>query len=173
MQQLQNHGKFLLLFILDVISYRMELTEEETKRFWDKINKLGPGDCWEWTAAKASGYGHVTIRGKNKRAHRVMWELKVGPIPDGLCVLHHCDNRACVNPQHLFLGTKADNTRDMISKNRDRIVGVKNTQSKLTPYDVVEIRESPEIQRVLADRYGVARETISAVKTRQNWGHIK
>lgn len=78
----------------------------------------GPG-CWEWPGAQGNGYGMILMPdGRLRGAHRVAWELANGPIPDGLFVLHHCDNRACVRPDHLFLGTQGDNVRDMYAKGR-------------------------------------------------------
>jgi hypothetical protein len=76
--------------------------------------------CWEWTASKNDhGYGRMTAgRGVNLKAHRVAYELHNGPVPDDKCVLHECDNPPCCNPLHLFLGTKKDNTHDMMAKGR-------------------------------------------------------
>lgn len=94
------------------------MTTEE--RFWSKVDRSGgPDSCWPWLAGRMrAGYGNFWMDGHEKLAHRVAWELTNGPIPIGLCVLHRCDNAPCQNPIHLWLGTKADNSRDMVSKGR-------------------------------------------------------
>lgn len=94
------------------------------ERFWPKVAKRGPDECWEWTASRTpQGYGKIGRRkGESPAiASRVSWEMHNGPIPDGLHVLHRCDNPPCVNPAHLFLGTNADNQRDMRAKGRGRL----------------------------------------------------
>ncbi len=101
--------------------------------FWDAVLVDDSINCWEWTGAlHSTGYGWLTLGGKQYKAHRLAWELTNGAIPDGdgyhgQCVLHKCDNRKCVNPAHLFLGTHQDNIKDMVSKGRaSRRVGTSN-----------------------------------------------
>lgn len=96
----------------------------DSNRFWSKVNKHGPragrlGRCWLWMGGcTQSGYGRFSIHSRMHRAHRVAWELTNGPIPEGICVLHRCDNPPCVRPSHLWLGTAADNQRDCVIKGR-------------------------------------------------------
>ena len=136
--------------------------------FWSAVDKSG--ECWTWMrAASSTGYGAVTINQRQRAAHRVAWELTSGPIAEGLQVLHRCDNPACVRPEHLFLGTQADNMRDMVSKGRHV-----NPRLTLSDADVVAIkaaridpRHRAEVTRsrlALAKRYGVAVATIKAIQ---------
>lgn len=94
---------------------------KDIARFWAKVKfRIMPDQCWEWAASKfKNDYGKFRHSGKTLYTHRVSWELTNGAIPDGLCVLHECDNPACVNPSHLFLGTQLDNIRDRHNKKRD------------------------------------------------------
>lgn len=101
------------------------ISQEIYTRFWQKVNKFGPvyeplkTRCWVWIAAKDyEGYGAFNGKPLSKRSHRASWELSIGVIPEGLCVLHKCDNPSCVNPAHLRLGSNKDNTLDMIEKGR-------------------------------------------------------
>lgn len=108
------------------------------------------------------------------RAHRAAWELSGNYIPPGLCVLHRCDNRQCVNPKHLFLGTLADNVADCVSKGR-QARGEKNRHAKLSEQDVLKIRKAlarGEQGKLIAARYKVTPTAISYIRNRKVWVHI-
>ncbi len=141
--------------------------EQRFLRHYDRIAK--GGGCWEWPLApNTPGYGHFRFNGKTYQAHRASYEVNVGPIPDGLCVLHTCDNRLCVRPDHLWLGTKTDNMRDMIAKGRKRggpRPGEAHHSAKLSDADVAAIRASTDSQTALARRYGVHQSHISRIKS--------
>jgi len=150
---------------------------DDAARFWSKV-KITDG-CWEWQAHRVSGYGQFSIAGRKlEYAHRVSWVLSGNAIPQGLSVLHRCDNPACVRPDHLFLGTQLDNMKDMIEKGRDRIVGSRNVLSKLTEAKVEWIRRNyapyhKEFGRVaMAKTLGVTKWLITRVVNRQIWKHI-
>ncbi len=96
--------------------------------------------CWEYQANfYYNGYAHIKFKNKTYNAHRFSYELHNGPICDDLCVLHKCDNRKCINPEHLFLGSRDDNMKDMVSKNR-QAKGISNGSSKLSEQEVIEIK---------------------------------
>ena len=143
-------------------------------RFWKKVDTSG--DCWEWTAAKdPAGYGRFAINGENGRAHRISWELSVGPIPTKMCICHACDNPGCVNPDHLFLGTYSDNMKDMWGKGRHTVVvqaGRKNNNAKLADEDVRLIRKMRGPQREIAKQFGISQATVSLIKTGKAWRHL-
>ena len=149
------------------------------ERFYDKVYR-GYGSCYRWTGALTSlGYGSFGWNGSARQAHRVAWLLEYGPIPKGLCVLHKCDVRDCVNPAHLFLGTQADNVQDMLRKGRERIAlpGSNNPAALLNESQVLEIRRRyvPKYGNAiaLAREFGVSRATISSIVHRRTWGHLK
>jgi hypothetical protein len=151
---------------------RLDLLE----RFWSKVDKSDAGGCWTWTFGKyAAGYGTFMYLGKSRLAHRIAYELSVGPIPEGLEVCHSCDNRACVNPSHLFTGTQTDNVKDCVTKGRT-CQGEKRKDAKLTGVQVREIRNryatSCISQRELALEYDITQAVISRVIHRKTWKHI-
>ena len=149
-------------------------TPEE--RFWLYTNQAARG-CWEWTGYKNDkGYGVLNLGGERILAHRFAYKL-VAEIPDGMFVLHRCDNPGCVRVKHLFLGTKADNNADMTAKGRARrgtnMDGTDNHQAKLNEADVRAIRASQESGPVLSRRYGVTNTTIWGIRKRLIWKHIE
>ena len=136
------------------------------ERFWPKVQRRGPRDCWEWTGAVVQcGYGQI-LHSRRRRvyAHRASWEITHGPVPDGLWVLHVCDNRTCVNPDHLFLGTYKTNIWDKTRKGR--------SARKLTESQVRAIRAAQEPLSVLAQRHGVSVTMIQYVRNRQSWAWV-
>lgn len=139
--------------------------------------KVQPGGCWLWSGrTKSGGYGVIaSVRYGNRSrailAHRASWFVYKGSIPDGLLVLHKCDVPACVNPDHLFLGTQRNNLDDMTEKGR-RTVGERVGREVLTEDIVREIRQSSARGIDLAARYGVSGSLISQVKNRRLWAHV-
>jgi predicted XRE-type DNA-binding protein len=131
------------------------------QRFLAKVKEMESG-CHEWQAGQArGGYGKFTVWPKTTTAHRVAYELFVAPIPEGKSVLHRCDNRLCVNPDHLFIGDSADNVKDMDQKQR------RGTKSQLTYADVEQIKQMLAdrfSQQVIAEKFGVHQGTISRIK---------
>lgn len=132
------------------------------------------GECWLWSGSTdRGGYGLVNYKNE-KRAHRLSYKLAHGELARGVCVLHSCDNPACINPAHLRTGTQAENIADMKAKGRgNQPKGEKQTHSKLTDDQVREIRASGDFQQVLADRYRVALVTISRIIRNVSWKHIR
>ena len=148
------------------------------ERFWRSVDRAGDG-CWEWTAGKNSdGYGEIRIGREIVLAHRFSWWIYFGQPPAGMCVLHKCDNPACCNPSHLFLGTQADNMADKVKKGRHLSVrGEAHSSAKLSNSDVIAIRKrlatGGEFQKDIARAYGVSPQLISHIKTRRQWAHLQ
>ena len=168
-------------------------------RFWNKANKDGPvpshcpelGPCWVWTAhIDRLGYGWFqSARRKSELAHRVAWRITNGTILDGIKCCHKCDNRSCVNPDHLFLGTQADNMRDAANKKRmasgdrsgsrlhpeSRPRGENTPCAKLRDEDIPVIRAlvaNGKSQRSVARRFGVHHGIIGGIIRRKAWKHV-
>lgn len=159
---------------------RIKQPRSPQDRFWEKVRVAGPTECWEWQASTANGYGRFRIGNTCHLAHRFSFELHNGPIPSGMLVCHACDNPPCVNPDHLFLGTIADNNRDMAAKNRTnripRTMGEDSHYARLTAAQVLEIRQlaatGNETQTAIAARFGMTSSAISRIVLRQAWKHI-
>lgn len=154
-------------------------------RFWAKVAVLGEDQCWLWQASfRGDGYGLFAMaHGKLISAHRASFIFAHGPIPNGLWVLHRCDVKACVNPAHLFLGSRQDNMDDMVAKRRHWAhrgldcapKGEANAQAKLNEDDVREIRQrfrNGETQTSIAADFPCSRVAVSAVCRRKTWRHV-
>lgn len=140
-------------------------TLAQSKRsFFRKVNRGNHNSCWEWMGGKnRDGYGTAVFLSRHYGAHRASWMIHNGPIPKKMSVLHRCDNPGCVNPDHLWLGTQADNVRDCKAKGRIR--------HKLSPIDIVAIRElihSGMTHGRIADGFGVCRQLISRIKCKMS-----
>lgn len=183
-----------------------DLTKKELTRFWAKVNKNGPvpehlpelGPCWLWTGARTHDhgdrfrYGRFSFRKRIVGSHRISLIIATGELSDTLCACHKCDTPSCVNPDHIFAGTRVNNTMDMVSKGRQRgvpsgmtwaqlhpenvIRGSAHPNSKLTEADVVEIRRRYAAggikQQTLADEFGVTQILISKIVCRYHWKHV-
>ena len=138
-------------------------------RFWAKVDQKN--GCWEWTASlQSQGYGCFGINGRIELAHRLSYQHFYGPIPDGMQVLHRCDNPPCVNPLHLFLGTGQDNMDDRKVKGRNGLFsGERNGRAKLTAEQVGEIRGTLGPLAITAEIYGVSITTIAAIRRGKTW----
>lgn len=153
-------------------------TPKQIGNFWNKVQLAEPNECWNWTAStNGNGYGHLRIQDKDFTSSRLAYELVYGEIPNRLLVCHHCDNRLCCNPQHLFLGTHADNTRDMIQKGRQvDNSGANSGMTKLTQEQVEEIQaryiQGGISQRALAKEYGISHMTVSFIFRNKHWRQI-
>lgn len=131
--------------------------------------------CWLWTGGLSpKGYGRFNAGNKRvELAHRFSFRTHRGPIPEGLCVCHHCDNRKCVNPEHMFLGSQYENMQDMALKGRAPITkGEKCGKAKLTERQALEILRSKDVGPSLAQKYGVNVSTIYNIRSGKRWAHL-
>lgn len=155
-KQVQHHGKTL------------------TERFFAYVKKTD--NCWLWVGYRdPNGYGRMNYNGGPKLASRLSWMIHHGSLPEGSCVCHKCDNPQCVNPDHLFVGSQADNMADMTAKGRARKRGLKGEQhnlAKLTESAVRKIRSSKKSAAEIAEEFGVSRTTVYDVRNRRIWTHI-
>jgi hypothetical protein len=147
-------------------------------KFWLFVDQPSPDACWEWQGKRyQNGYGCFAKQDRGELAHRVAYRLEVGD-PGQLMVCHRCDNRSCVNPRHLFLGTARDNILDAAKKHRLRPArGEQAGKSKLSTDDVQQIRRLYAAgvckQRELAERYSVSTKQVSVIVNRKQWAHLR
>jgi hypothetical protein len=150
------------------------------EKFWPRFAQDAAG-CWEWAGARTkAGYGQLHHKGLALYAHRVSWELHYGPIPPNADVCHTCDRPACVRPDHLFVGSHAQNMADSKAKGRNSTIGIgphigeAHPGAKLTEADVRAIRaRSSERHSAIARDFAVSRPTITAIMTGRNWAHVE
>jgi hypothetical protein len=152
------------------------------KRLANGLAAAQDGKCWEWTRiCNQHGYGQLRVAGRMVYAHRLAYELGVGEIPDGMHVLHQCDNPRCINPAHLSVGTRSQNMKECSERGRARIPepskpGESNGSSKLLDVDVRSIRRllsQRQTQQSIADRFGVSQRTISDINLGKKWRHVQ
>jgi hypothetical protein len=138
----------------------------------------------EWPGTRRNGYALIQLDGQQHYAHRLAWELFNGPLPEGegyhgTCVCHHCDNRPCVNLEHLFIGSQKDNLMDADSKDRLHrpvMKGTAHPRATLTDGEARMVRQLADEgrnQSAIADLFGVTQTTVSAIKRRKRWGHLE
>ena len=162
--------------------------QDPARRFWSRVEKTD--GCWTWTGPTDRGYGRIKVDGKFFRAHRYSLMLSGAELSPTDYVCHRCDNPPCVRPDHLFIGTPAENTADMISKGRFRVAsgdghharrrpeamprGENNGSSKLTADQVREIRSigGTAFQSVIAARFGVSQTLVGKILRRKIWNHV-
>ena len=153
---------------------------ERLDRWTDKYGTVayeGMSACWNWIGTKVrDGYGRISVNGKPKMAHRVSFELVNGMIPEGFFVCHKCDNPSCVNPEHMFIGSRLDNMRDKVAKGRaytgESQSGENCGRSKLTEADVRAIRLDNRPRKIIAQQYSIHYQHVSNIKAKRSWAHI-
>lgn len=152
---------------------------EDAERFRARVRECPASSCWLWVGAKfQNGYGEFRISGKKVGAHRASWQIYKGQIPDGLCVLHNCpdgDNRLCVNPAHLFLGTKGDNIKDCVAKGRNTAGPTHHSSKKvdhLTSTDLVimqRLYSEGMILKDIASGFSVSISFVHTIVRKTTW----
>lgn len=156
---------------------RRAANERRATRFLSRVKKGAPDECWPYQGYKLRGYGYVTEgAGKACSAHRYMYRLVFGEVPNDKVVCHKCDNPPCCNPNHLWLGSNAENVQDMWRKGRGKQAvppkGEAHMSAKLTEADVRFIRTSKEPRPALAKRYGVDWSSIDKIQKGKTWKHV-
>lgn len=179
----RNHGKIRKYCSMQCVrnSYWSKLSDQDKKLrckaiYEKKVIKLSEDECWSWKDSLSEKYGVVICGGKKIRAHRLSWLVHFGELTSDQCVLHSCDNPPCSNPKHLFLGTRADNNKDMVNKKRNKgNAGSSNGRATITESIVVELKrllsfgESPT---KLSHDFNISRTIIYSIKYGVTWSHI-
>jgi hypothetical protein len=159
----------------------MKLSRKDVIRFWSKVDIISGDECWGWTdSIRNRRYGRLGINDKQVNANRVSWVIHFGAIPEGMHVLHHCDNPSCVNPEHLFLGTHQDNMADMKRKGRAiSHFGENNGKSTLSTTEVIEIRKIYDshknkygLTKLMSEVFEIPYGTIQKILRRYTWNHV-
>lgn len=150
------------------------ITEQE---FWRRARRDANG-CLVWIRRlDQNGYAPIFRRGRWTKAHRLAWEFSNGKVPSGMNVCHRCDNRACIEPTHLFVGTQSDNMRDCENKGRaNHPVGERNNKAKLTSEEVLELRRrraAGESMYRLGKVFGIARQSVRSIILGRHWRHVQ
>lgn len=163
------------------------LTPKDIERFWEKVDRRGPDECWNWQASFVTGgYGFFKLDGRTCAAHRVSYLITHGVWNTGghfTQICHTCDNPACVNPAHLYNGSAQENANDKIERGRMRgafgfdrepltLPGESNPRAKLTEHDVRAILACADSEKTLSQRYGVSRWAIHNIRHGKSWRHI-
>ena len=151
--------------------------KKQADRFFDNIEYEPMSGCWLYISyPDRGGYGKIRFNNKHMKAHRVSWIIHNNEIPINKLVLHKCDNPACVNPKHLFIGTQKDNMRDMVLKGRKSlkptVVGENSHRAKFTETDIINIRNDPRNNAEIAREYCVTTPAIRSIKIRKTWKHV-
>ena len=149
-----------------------QFTASGMRRILSSVERVPESGCWIWMKTTNGNYGQLHFHGRKELAHRASWIVHRGPIPGGMVICHRCDVRLCVNPDHLFVGTAKDNVSDMVRKGRmvqaDRS-GRRNPKAKLSAEQVMEATQSDEPTQHLADRFGVAYQTVWRIRKGIGW----
>lgn len=161
----------------DHMSVDVRPHKNDPEKFWTHIKTSDKAECWEWQNYRNEcGYGITSFLGKQWNAHRLAYILTFGDIPEGMYVCHACDNRACCNPSHLFLGTPLDNHRDMTKKCRQVITVGEDRSHKITEQMVRDIRKEYSTgkvsQRSIGKKYGISHRHVSGIVNLTSWKHV-